>query len=64
MIPVATDLSSGIRYNLRNSYHDLSQSILDKCPHAAFQSLVYVLAFFHAVIQVNNNFINLHDFAT
>lgn len=46
--------SSGIRYNLKSSYYELSDNILNNCPNDAFKRVVYILAFFHAVVQVNS----------
>lgn len=34
---------------MRATYFKISPDMLEQCPHPAFKSLVYVLAFFHAV---------------
>lgn len=31
----------------------MGKNLLDTCEHPAFKDLVYVLAFYHAVVQVN-----------
>ena len=36
---------------MRSTYFKINPSSLTECPHPAFQSLVFVLAFFHAVVQ-------------
>ena len=48
---VVTEPPNGLKLNLRNTYFKISSSALKNCPHPAFKSLVYVLAFFHAVVQ-------------
>jgi len=50
---VVTEPPDGLKLNIRNTYSKLKPEILDECPHSAYKSLVYVLAFFHAVVQVN-----------
>jgi hypothetical protein len=37
---------------MNQSYSKISEEVLADCPHPAFRPLVYVLAFFHAVVQV------------
>jgi dynein heavy chain len=37
---------------MHQSYSKISEELLADCPHPAFRPLVYVLAFFHAVVQV------------
>jgi dynein heavy chain len=49
---VVTEPPSGLKLNLRSTYVKLRSQTLQSCSHPAFQSLVYVLAFFHAVVQV------------
>ncbi|XP_026543782.1 dynein heavy chain 10, axonemal-like [Notechis scutatus] len=41
---------------MRATFFKISHESLDQCPHAAFKSLVYVLAFFHAVVQERRKF--------
>lgn len=36
---------------MRATYFRISNETLMKCPHPAYRSLVYVLAFFHGVVQ-------------
>ena len=50
-LKVVTEAPNGLRLNLRQSYGKISDDLLDGCPHPAFRSLVYVLGFFHAVVQ-------------
>lgn len=51
MITVVTEPPNGLKLNLRSTFFKLRQQSLDSCPHPAFKPLVYVLAFFHAVVQ-------------
>jgi hypothetical protein len=50
-LKVVTEPPNGLKLNLRQSYGKISDELLDDCPHPAFKSLIYVLAFFHAVVQ-------------
>ena len=36
---------------MRNTYFKISSTALMECPHPSFPSIVFVLAFFHAVVQ-------------
>lgn len=38
------------------TYFKISPDMLEQCPHPAFKSLVYVLAFFHAVVLERRKF--------
>lgn len=50
-LKVVTEPPNGLKLNLRSTFFKLRQQSLDSCPHPAFKPLVYVLAFFHAVVQ-------------
>uniref|UniRef100_A0A8C4N1H9 Dynein heavy chain 10, axonemal n=1 Tax=Eptatretus burgeri TaxID=7764 RepID=A0A8C4N1H9_EPTBU len=50
-LKVVTEPPSGLKLNLRANFFRISNKMLMSCPHQAFPSLVYVLAFFHAVVQ-------------
>lgn len=50
-LKVVTEPPNGLRQNLRSTYHKIPPSAMNDCAHPAFPSLVYVLAFFHAVVQ-------------
>ena len=50
-LKVVTEPPNGLKLNLRNTYHKIPSAGLKECPHPAFKSLVYTLAFFHAVVQ-------------
>lgn len=41
---------------MRATYFKISHDMLEQCPHTAFKPLVYVLAFFHAVVQERRKF--------
>lgn len=53
---VVTEPPNGLKLNMRATYFKITQEMLDQCPHAAFKSMVYVLAFFHAVVQERRKF--------
>ncbi|CAH8587314.1 unnamed protein product [Heterobilharzia americana] len=50
-LKVVTEPPNGLKLNLRATYHKIAPSSLAECTHSAFPSLVYTLAFFHAVVQ-------------
>ncbi|XP_058491324.1 dynein axonemal heavy chain 10 [Solea solea] len=50
-LKVVTEPPNGLKLNMRATYSKISHETLTECPHAAFRSLVYALAFFHAVVQ-------------
>lgn len=50
-LKVVTEPPNGLKLNLRSSYYKLTETLLADCQHDAFRPLVYVLAFFHAVVQ-------------
>nr|XP_057927446.1 dynein axonemal heavy chain 10-like isoform X3 [Doryrhamphus excisus] len=50
-LKVVTEPPNGLKLNMRATYSKISSDTMTGCPHSAFRSLVYVLAFFHAVVQ-------------
>ncbi|EDV22455.1 uncharacterized protein TRIADDRAFT_50643 [Trichoplax adhaerens] len=50
-LKVVTEPPNGLKLNLRNTYHKISNNALIECPHEAFPTLVFALSFFHAVVQ-------------
>ncbi|XP_077377243.1 dynein axonemal heavy chain 10-like [Festucalex cinctus] len=50
-LKVVTEAPNGLKLNMRATYSKISHETMTGCPHSAFRSLVYVLAFFHAVVQ-------------
>ncbi|PVD32839.1 hypothetical protein C0Q70_08286 [Pomacea canaliculata] len=50
-LKVVTEPPNGLKLNLRSTYHKIPSTALAECVHEAFPSLVFVLAFFHAVVQ-------------
>ncbi|KFP31699.1 Dynein heavy chain 10, axonemal, partial [Colius striatus] len=55
-LKVAIEPPNGLKLNMRATYSRISQEALEQCPHPAFKSLVYVLAFFHAMVQERRKF--------
>ncbi|KAL1274160.1 hypothetical protein QQF64_026974 [Cirrhinus molitorella] len=50
-LKVVTEPPNGLKLNMRATYFKIPNDKLMNCPHPAFRSLIYVLAFFHAVVQ-------------
>ncbi|ESN91800.1 hypothetical protein HELRODRAFT_96436 [Helobdella robusta] len=50
-LKVVTEPPNGLRLNLRNTFFKMNSTSLGDCQHPAHPSLVFVLAFFHAVVQ-------------
>uniref|UniRef100_A0A3B3Z281 Dynein axonemal heavy chain 10 n=1 Tax=Poecilia mexicana TaxID=48701 RepID=A0A3B3Z281_9TELE len=50
-LKVVTEPPNGLKLNMRATYSKISHDSLSACDHPVFKSLVYVLAFFHAVVQ-------------
>lgn len=48
---VVTEPPNGLKLNLRSTYFKLRQQSLDSVSHPHFKPIVYVLSFFHAVVQ-------------
>nr|XP_038946048.1 dynein axonemal heavy chain 10 isoform X3 [Rattus norvegicus] len=55
-LKVVTEPPNGLKLNMRATYFKISHDMLEQCPHTAFKPLVYVLAFFHAVVQERRKF--------
>lgn len=49
-LKVVTEPPNGIKLNLRSTFFKLQPEAMDSCQHEAFKPLVYVLAFFNAVV--------------
>ncbi|KAG8306674.1 Dynein heavy chain 10, axonemal [Homalodisca vitripennis] len=54
-LKVVTEPPNGLKLNLRNTYFKMRPQALETCDHPAFKTLIYVLAFFHAVVQACRN---------
>eukprot|EP00992_Anisonema_acinus_P002258 TRINITY_DN10608_c1_g1_i2.p1 TRINITY_DN10608_c1_g1~~TRINITY_DN10608_c1_g1_i2.p1 ORF type:complete len:2266 (+),score=796.72 TRINITY_DN10608_c1_g1_i2:1-6798(+) len=50
-LKVVNEPPNGLKMNMKNTYSKVTEENLESCPHPAFRSLVYVLTFFHAVVQ-------------
>jgi dynein heavy chain len=55
-LKVVTEPPDGLRLNMRQSYTTMSDADLDACQHWAYKPLVFVLAFYHAVVQDRRKF--------
>lgn len=49
-IKVVTEPPNGLKLNLRSTFLKMQEENFESCQHPAFKPLVYVLAFFHAVV--------------
>jgi len=49
-LKVVTEPPDGLKLNMRSIYAKIDQAVVDECPHWAFRSCLYVLAFLHAVV--------------
>ena len=50
-LKVVTEPPNGMKLNLRSTYEKIALNSLNNFDHASFPSLVFTLAFFHAVVQ-------------
>eukprot|EP00744_Colponema_vietnamica_P001395 GILI01002309.1.p1 GENE.GILI01002309.1~~GILI01002309.1.p1 ORF type:complete len:1648 (+),score=540.15 GILI01002309.1:478-4944(+) len=50
-LKVVTEPPDGLKLNMKGSYSKINDEMLEECPHQAFRPLVFVLSFFHAVVQ-------------
>ncbi|XP_021113286.1 dynein heavy chain 10, axonemal isoform X3 [Heterocephalus glaber] len=55
-LKVVMEPPNGLKLNMRATYFKISPEMLEQCAHPAFKPLVYVLAFFHAVVQERGKF--------
>jgi len=55
-IKVVTEPPDGLGQNIKNTYSKLSEEIFESCPKSEFKPMLYVLSFFHAVIQERKKF--------
>ncbi|XP_012151823.2 dynein heavy chain at 89D [Megachile rotundata] len=50
-LKVVTEPPSGLKLNLENTYLKMTPPVIESCAHPAYKHLIYVLAFYHAVVQ-------------
>lgn len=50
-LKVVTEPPDGLGQNIMQTYASLSEDIFNECPREEFKALLYVLSYFHAVIQ-------------
>ncbi|OAF67720.1 1-alpha DHC [Intoshia linei] len=50
-LKVVTEPPNGLKLNMRNTYFRITHSTKAECNHEAFPSILFVLTFFHAVVQ-------------
>eukprot|EP00930_Biecheleria_cincta_P003159 TRINITY_DN104093_c0_g1_i1.p1 TRINITY_DN104093_c0_g1~~TRINITY_DN104093_c0_g1_i1.p1 ORF type:complete len:2548 (+),score=550.26 TRINITY_DN104093_c0_g1_i1:162-7646(+) len=55
-LKVVTEPPEGLKLNIKQSYAKISDADLDACSHQAYRPLMYVLAFFHAIVQDRRKF--------
>jgi len=55
-LKVVTEPPDGLGQNIKQTYSKLSEEVFDECPKPEFKPLLYVLSFFHAVIQERKKF--------
>ena len=53
---VVTEPPNGLKLNLKSTYHKLPNYVLTQCDHPTYRPLMYVLAFFHAIVQDRRKF--------
>ncbi|XP_055909296.1 LOW QUALITY PROTEIN: dynein axonemal heavy chain 10 [Eupeodes corollae] len=55
-LKVVTEPPKGLKLNLNTTFYKLEDDNFNSCAHVAFKPLVYVLAFFHAVVQERRSY--------
>jgi dynein heavy chain len=53
---VVTEPPDGLGQNIKGTYSKLTDDIFEGCPKVEFKPMLYVLSFFHAVIQERKKF--------
>lgn len=56
-LKIVTEAPNGLKLNLRSTFFKLRPETLKVCAHGSYKPLVFVLAFFHAVVQVIHYYI-------
>ncbi|KYN43305.1 Dynein heavy chain 10, axonemal, partial [Trachymyrmex septentrionalis] len=60
-LKVVTEPPSGLKLNLQNTYFNMRPQVLESCSHPLYKHLIYVLAFYHAVIQASEYLIRKYN---
>jgi len=55
-LKVVTEPPDGLGQNIKMTYSKLSDEVFTECPKVEFKPMLYVLSFFHAVIQERKKF--------
>jgi dynein heavy chain, axonemal len=55
-LKVVTEPPDGLGQNIKQTYSKLSDEVFEECPKIEFKPMLYVLSFFHAVIQERKKF--------
>lgn len=55
-LKVVTEPPDGLGQNIKQTYSKLSDEVFEECPKSEFKPMLYVLSFFHAVIQERKKF--------
>jgi dynein heavy chain len=55
-LKVVTEPPDGLGQNIKGTYSKLTDDIFEGCPKVEFKPMLYVLSFFHAVIQERKKF--------
>jgi len=50
-LKVVTEPPDGLKLNMKGTFAKIDQALLDACPHPAFRTCLFTLAFLHAVVQ-------------
>eukprot|EP01022_Parablepharisma_sp_SALTPOND_P017583 TRINITY_DN2831_c0_g1_i1.p1 TRINITY_DN2831_c0_g1~~TRINITY_DN2831_c0_g1_i1.p1 ORF type:complete len:4437 (+),score=698.95 TRINITY_DN2831_c0_g1_i1:410-13720(+) len=55
-LKVVVEPPEGLRQNMKTMYEKIDESRLTQCKHPAFKDLIYVVSFFHAILQDRKKF--------